>query len=356
MRALHCLTKFMATAEAPTTNPSHGVALQTPRGRLELPETAQPMQFDWGYLVNIVVIHVLSIPVIFPWFFSWTGLFLFVAGLPGYGLLGITLCYHRLLTHQGLMVPKWLERTFALLGVCCLQDTPARWVAVHRLHHRHSDRQPDPHSPLVNFFWSHVGWVLVKNREHSRITFFEQYARDILRDPLYLVLERNLMWFWVYWAHVLLYYVVGLLAGRLMTGTWWGGFQFGLSVTVWGAFLRTVAVWHVTWSVNSVTHVFGYRNYQTHDDSRNHWLVALLAHGEGWHNNHHADQRAAAHGHRWWEFDLTFQVVRVLEMLGLAKNVVRPRVWRSTDSNQLASLNLAESEPGSDQLLESRRS
>lgn len=343
----------MATAEAPTTNRSHGVALPIRPGRLNLPEATQPVQFDWGYLINITLIHVLSIPCLLPWFFSWTGLVLFAVGLPLYGQLGITLCYHRLLTHQGLTLPKWLERTFAMLGVCCLQDTPARWVAVHRLHHRHSDQQPDPHSPLVNFFWSHVGWVLVKHREHSRVTFFEQYARDILRDPLYLALERNLMWFWVYWIQVLLYFTVGGLAGRLISGNWWGGLQFGLSVTVWGVFLRTVVVWHVTWAVNSVTHVAGYRNYETNDDSRNNWLVALFAYGEGWHNNHHADQRAAAHGHRWWEFDTTYQVIRLLEMLGLAKNVVRPRVWRNKDS---ASLTLAESGPESDQLLESRRS
>jgi fatty-acid desaturase len=296
--------------------------------RLELPETAQPVQYDWGYVANILLIHVLSVAVVVPWFFSWTGLVLFVVGLPLYGLLGITLCYHRLLTHQGLVVPKWLERSFAMLGVCCLQDTPARWVAVHRLHHRHSDRQPDPHSPLAGFFWSHVGWVLVKNREHSRVTFFEQYARDILRDPLYLALERHLAWFWVYWLHAVLYFVVGTLAGRVIGGNWWSGMQLGASVLVWGVFFRTVVVWHATWAVNSVTHVLGYRNYETSDDSRNHWLVAIFAYGEGWHNNHHADQRSAAHGHRWWEYDATYAVIRLLELVGLAKNVVRPRAWR----------------------------
>src|SRR5438309_8688575 len=108
-------------------------------------------------------------------------------------------------------------------GVCCLQDTPARWVAVHRLHHQHSDREPDPHSPLVNFFWAHVGWVLVWHREHSRVIFFEQYARDILRDPFYLWLERNLAWFWMYWAHALVYFIAGLAGGWLLTGQWLPG-------------------------------------------------------------------------------------------------------------------------------------
>lgn len=315
--------------------------------RLEMPETAQPVRYDWGYITNISIIHALSLFAFVPWLFSWTGLVLCLAGLPFYGILGITLGYHRLLTHQGLIVPKWLERTFALLGVCCLQDTPARWVAIHRLHHRHSDRQPDPHSPLVNFFWSHMGWVLVQNREHSRISFFEKYARDILRDPLYFALERNLAWFWVYWLHAMIYPLVGTFAGRLLTGTWWGGLQFGLSLLVWGVFVRTVAIWHITWSVNSVTHVIGYRNYETNDDSRNHWLIALLAHGEGWHNNHHADQRAAAHGHRWWEYDLTFTVVRLLEAVGLAKNVVRPRIWRKKEA-KLPAVPLTQSEPVAD--------
>jgi fatty-acid desaturase len=263
-----------------------------------------------------------------PWYFSWTGLVIAVLGFPVYGLFGITLCYHRILTHQGLTIPKWLEHFFALLGVCCLQDTPARWVAVHRLHHRHSDHQPDPHSPLVNFFWSHVGWVLVKHREHSRLNFFEQYARDILRDPFYLKLERNLAWFWVYAAHAALYFIVGTTIGWLLFGGEWRGVQFGASILVWGVFFRTVFVWHATWAVNSVTHVLGYRNYETTDGSRNHWLVAIVAYGEGWHNNHHADQRAAAHGHQWWEMDMTYNVVQLLEMVGLAKNVVRPRAWR----------------------------
>jgi fatty-acid desaturase len=314
---------------------------------LPLPEAVRPVRIDWGYLWSIAGIHTLSLLAIAPWYFSWSGVVLAIVGLPLYGLLGITLCYHRVLTHQGLTLPKWLERSFAILGVCCLQDTPARWVAIHRLHHQHSDRQPDPHSPLVNFFWAHVGWVLVRHREHSRLPFFEQYSRDVLRDPFYLSLERNIAWFWIYWLHALVYFLAGLAGGRLLAGSWQAGLQLGGSLLVWGVFVRTVFVWHATWAVNSVTHLAGYRNYHTCDDSRNHWLVALVAHGEGWHNNHHADQRAAAHGHRWWEFDLTYRTIRLLELAGLAKNVVRPRAWRQTN-RELAvpeKTSPAESEP-----------
>jgi fatty-acid desaturase len=173
---------------------------------------------------------------------------------------------------------------------------------------------------------------VVRHREHSRLTFFEQYARDVLRDPFYLALERNLAWLWVYWLHAAVYFLIGLVAGWLISGHWWGGLQFGASLLVWGVFFRTAFVWHATWAVNSVTHVLGYRNYETSDASRNFWLVAIVAYGEGWHNNHHADQRAAAHGHRWWEIDMTYGVVRLLEWMGLAKDVVRPRVWRQRGS------------------------
>jgi fatty-acid desaturase len=294
---------------------------------LTLPEAVQPIEIAWGYALSLVGIHLLSLLALFPYYFSWTGVTLAAVG-QAYGMLGITLCYHRLLTHRGFSCPKWLEHGLAIIGVCCLQDTPARWVAVHRLHHQHSDRRPDPHSPLVDFFWSHMGWLLVRHREHSNVMFFEQYSRDVLRDPFYFRLEKNLAWFWVYAAHAVAYYVAGLGVGYLATGHWQAAMQFASSVLVWGVFVRTVAVWHCTWAVNSVTHLWGYRNYETGDDSHNHWLVALVAHGEGWHNNHHADQRAAAHGHRWWEFDPTYWVIRLLELTGLVRDVVRPRCWR----------------------------
>ena len=327
-------------------------------GSLDLPEATQPLQIEWGYLVNVILIHALSLLIFVPAYFHWTGLLLAVVCFHIHGLLGITLCYHRVLTHQGLTLPKWLEHFFAILGTCCLQDTPARWVAVHRLHHRHSDQQPDPHSPRVNFFWAHVGWVFVLHRGHSRVNLYEQYARDILRDPFYLRLERKLTWLWIYWAHALVYFLLGMAGGWLWTGHWRSGLLAGGFVLVWGVFFRTIFVWHVTWAVNSVTHIIGYRNYETGDDSRNYWLVGVLAHGEGWHNNHHADQRAAAHGHRWWEIDTTWMVVRLLEVLGLAKNVVRPRVWRQKETGVAVrrQIILDESEPELAPLSEAHRS
>lgn len=237
-----------------------------------------------------------------------------------FGMMGITLCYHRLLTHRSLKTPKWFERTLATLGVCCLQDTPARWVAIHRLHHQQSDKQDDPHSPGAGFLWSHVGWLLYENRDHLTISSCDRYAHDILRDPYYRWLEKGINGLLIYMLHASVFFAIGFGVGYQESFN--AGIQFGLSLVVWGVLVRTVVVWHGTWAVNSLTHVAGYRNYETREDSRNNWLVALLSHGEGWHNNHHAQPRCANNRHRWWEFDLTFQVIRFLKLVGLADEVV----------------------------------
>jgi stearoyl-CoA desaturase (delta-9 desaturase) len=127
------------------------------------------------------------------------------------------------------------------------------------------------------------------------------------------------------------YLAAGFGIGRWYGGNWQSGVQLGLSWLIWGVYLRTVVVWHITWSVNSLTHVFGYRTYPTSDNSRNNWLVALTAAGEGWHNNHHHDPASASTQHRWWEFDLTYYVIRALECLGLAHEVIRPRHVRQAE-------------------------
>lgn len=301
---------------------AHAAQIQS----IGLPEGVRPIRPLWPYLIGIPLIHLLALLAVLPWLFSWTGVALVFVGHHVFGMLGITLGYHRLLTHRGFTCSKRFEHLLAILGVCCLQDSPARWVAIHRKHHQHSDEEPDPHSPLVTFLWGHFGWLMLENRQHSNLDFYDHYSQDLLREPFYRRLERNSMFFWVYVAHAVLFFALGLAVGWTMSGDYWSGLQFALSVLVWGVFVRTVFVWHVTWSVNSLTHLWGYRNYATDDNSRNNWLVALLAHGEGWHNNHHAQQRAAAHGHHWWEFDLTWLTIRVLERMGLIHDVVRPTV------------------------------
>ena len=292
--------------------------------RLPLPDTVDMHRLRWPYLIGVVGFHLVALLAFSPVLFSWTNVFAAFAGLYVFGTLGINLCYHRLLTHRGFRCSRRLEHFFAMLGVCCLQDTPAHWVAVHRMHHKHSDEQPDPHSPLVSFFWSHVAWLWVKNSELSRFTMFERYVKDLLRDRFYVRLERNFTWVSINLTQWAVFFIAGVLIGWFSTGRFDESVKAGAGLLVWGVFVRTVLVWHITWSVNSVTHLWGYRTYDTDESSRNNWLVGLLSNGEGWHNNHHAQPRAASHGHRWWELDVTFLTIRLLETLGLACDVVLP--------------------------------
>ncbi|QDU29709.1 Fatty acid desaturase [Anatilimnocola aggregata] len=280
----------------------------------------------WAYLVPIFTLHLLAILAVAPWLFSWAGVVALLVGIHVYGNLGINLCYHRLLTHRSFAVPKWLEYTLATFALCCMQDTPTRWVATHRLHHNHSDEEGDPHSPLDDFVWSHIGWLFRKSPAVHDIAVYQKYARDLLSDPFYFFLEKRPYWVGiVYFAHAAVYFLAGLVAGRWYSGDWPAGLQLGASLVVWGVIVRTVAVWHITWSVNSLTHTFGYRNYATSENSRNNWLVALVSAGEGWHNNHHQDPASASVQHRWWEFDLTYYTIQALAALGLASRVTPPR-------------------------------
>jgi stearoyl-CoA desaturase (delta-9 desaturase) len=292
--------------------------------RLKLPESVDKRRVVWPYAITVGVFHALALLALLPWFFSATGVVLAIAGVYVFGSLGINLCFHRMLTHRGLVCPKWLEYSLAVLGVCCMQDTPAHWVAVHRRHHEHADRQSDPHSPLAGFLWGHVGWMLVDNPDLGRRGVYDRYAKDILRDPFYRRLERTMLYPLIVLGSCAVFFLAGFVAVTATGGGASGAAQFGASLLVWGVFVRVVVVWHITWSVNSLAHLWGYQNYATGEYSRNNWLVALLSNGEGWHNNHHADPRSARHGHRWWELDPIFWFVALLEALGLARDVRRP--------------------------------
>jgi fatty-acid desaturase len=282
------------------------------------------VQWKKDNVAGFLIIHALAALALVPWFFSWTAVLLFVSGLFVFGMCGINLGYHRLLAHRGLACPLWLERVFATLAVCAAQDSPPHWIAVHRRHHQFADEPNDPHSPLVNIFWAHMGWLLVKKEDMARAPLIERYAKDIVRDPYYRWLELNSNWIKIALLSWLFYFVTGAALMTLGGGERAAAGRFGLSLLVWGAALRTVVVWHATWAVNSVTHVWGTRRYDTADASRNNTLVAVLTSGEGWHNNHHADARSARHGHAWWELDLTWLTIRLLRRLGLATRVVLP--------------------------------
>ncbi len=291
---------------------------------LPLPCGVMPFRPDWPNIIMIGSYHLIALAALLPMYFSWNNLLLAVVLAQITGVLGINLCYHRLLTHRGFRCPKWLEHAFVVLAILCVQDTPARWVAVHRRHHEHADDQPDPHSPLANFFWGHWGWLFVRHPELWRLGIYERYAKDILRDPFYAALERGQMQLKINALQLPLFFAIGLSVSLAHGDDVATALHAGVSLILFGAFLRTVIVWHQTWAVNSFAHVWGYRNYETDENSRNNLFVGIIANGEGWHNNHHADPRAARHGHRWWEIDTTFLMVKALMKLGLAKDVVLP--------------------------------
>ncbi|QDT07297.1 Fatty acid desaturase [Rubripirellula lacrimiformis] len=277
--------------------------------------------------IPIIGMHVLALLAFIPDFITWTNVSLLAITLLIFSN-GITLGYHRLLTHRSLRVPKWVEYFYVGLALCCLQESPAKWVSTHRRHHNHSDEPDDPHSPTASFLWSHVGWLLWKRKGQHEFRTDNRYCADIVSDPFYALMEKYPdLPAGIYLIHAFAFWLAA-------TAIFWIDISFGaaawqgLGVMLWCVVLRTVMVWHFSWSVNSLTHCFGYQNYQTSDHSRNNWLVALLSNGEGWHNNHHHDPASASVQHKWWEFDPTYLQIRILKRLGLATHVIAPRQVR----------------------------
>ena len=245
-----------------------------------------------------------AVALLGPWFFSWSalGVMIFLHWL--FGSIGICLGYHRLLTHRSFQVPQWLEYILATIGSLALQGGPIFWVSGHRLHHAHTeDEEKDPYSARRGFWWSHMLWLCYPREQFFDYESYKKFAPDLDRHPYYRWLNRNF---------VLLQILLGLLLYGL------GGWSF----VIYGIFLRAVLLWHSTWLINSATHRWGYRNFSAEDGSRNLWWAAILTYGEGWHNNHHAHPRVAKAGLRWWEIDLTWWAIQMLQMLGLAKKIV----------------------------------
>jgi fatty-acid desaturase len=278
----------------------------------------------WRYASPIILIHLIALFACLPWLFSWTGVVLAVLGCYVFGGLGMNVGYHRLLTHRSFSVPRWMERSLAILGACCMEESPTVWAAWHRQHHHVADKERDPHSPLTSFVWGHIGWLMIKSENADAGQLKARYAPDLVGDPFFAWLEASDNWIKVALASWAVFFVAGFAAAICLGGAMSDAFQFGLSLVVWAGALRTVLVWHITWSVNSVTHLWGYRNYETPDNSRNNIVIGLLAGGEGWHNNHHAAPTSARHGHKWWELDIAWLTIRVLMMLGLATKVCLP--------------------------------
>jgi stearoyl-CoA desaturase (delta-9 desaturase) len=232
------------------------------------------------------------------------------------GGFGVTIGYHRMLTHKSFQSPDWVRAFFLALGSMTLQGPALHWAATHIQHHAYSDEENDPHSPLHNFFHGHVGWILDDFQPN-----LEKYAGPLLKDRLIVFMSKTFL-VWV---------ALGLLVPTLVCG--WilslhggglHGFEKGCwEGFLWGGLVRIFMNHHVTWSVNSICHTFGGRDFETTDVSRNNFIFGILALGEGWHNNHHAFPRSAFHGMKWWQLDPSAWVIRILEKCGLAKDVVR---------------------------------
>ena len=274
------------------------------------PEGTQSPPFNWSYVVFFAAMHLVALSA--PWFFSWSALGVAIFFHWLCGSIGICLAYHRLLTHRSFQVPKWLEYILVSVGALALQGGPIFWVSGHRLHHAHTeDEYKDPYSARKGFFWSHLIWMLRPRREFFTYDSYKKYANDLVKDPYYRWLDANFGW-------------LQLPAGLLLYGLgYWSG-QGGWSFVIYGLVVSRVLLWHSTWFINSASHMFGYRTFEVNDGSRNLWWAAILAYGEGWHNNHHAFPNMAKAGLRWWELDVTWWSIQVLRALGLAKKVVMP--------------------------------
>ena len=263
---------------------------------------------DWPIALWVGALHVGALMTIF--YTTWQAVVIAVVLTYLSSCIGITLGYHRLFTHKSFETYKPIRWFIAFCGGLAGEGSAIHWVANHRKHHAMSDQEGDPHTPNDGKWWSHMFWFLFKMSPEDYEAYNKRWAHDLVKDPVLNFLDRTfLAW----------HFVLGWIL--LLTGTAIGGWDMGWSFMWWGIFLRLVYVMHITWMINSATHLWGYRNYETTDNSRNLWWVALLSHGEGWHNNHHAHPRSARHGHKWWEFDLTFQIIRVMKWTGLAWNV-----------------------------------
>lgn len=261
---------------------------------------ASSNKLQWSTIIGLTVFHVLAVWAVFN--FSWQNLAAALVMWWIAGSWGIGLGYHRMLTHGGFRAPRWLEYFLTFCGTLALQSGAISWVATHRIHHKYTDTEQDPHSPRGGVFWSHIGWILQGTAQIQSDATLRKYAPDLMKDRVHVLMNR-------------FYWVTSIIGGAVLflLGGW--------SMVLWGIFLRTVCGWHFTWLVNSATHLWGTRRFDTKDDSRNNGLVAAVTFGEGWHNNHHAHPRSAKHGLTWYEFDVNWVQLRLLEKLGLITKV-----------------------------------
>jgi stearoyl-CoA desaturase (delta-9 desaturase) len=314
----------MATAEwdetkafAPGKKAGGGVAVRKSRRKKRaenrhkrpVPKDRWARGMDWPIVAWVVIVHAGALAA--PFFFTWKALAIsaFLAWLTG--SIGVCMGYHRQLTHGSFSTYRPIRLLFAFIGGLSGEGSALMWVANHRKHHMFSDKEGDPHSPRDGKWWSHMTWFMPALIPGDFDKLTARYAPDLVKDRGMRVLHY--MFLPSHLALTALLFAVGYFGWDTYTG---------ISFVAWGMFVRLIYVLHVTWMVNSASHIWGYRNYETTDDSRNLWWVGLLAFGEGWHNNHHAYQRMARQGHKWWEVDVTYWAICLMEKVGLVWNVV----------------------------------
>lgn len=253
-------------------------------------------------------------------FMGWTYLGMLIGGWLITGL-GITIGFHRLLTHRSFETYGWVRMFWMALGALSVEGSPLVWCAVHRRHHELSDQPGDPHSPhlhgsgwfgsLRGLWYAHAGWLFTGYWSSPDL---QRYIPDLLAERP-LVIVNRLYFLWVAFS-----LAAPAAIGGLLDGTWQG---VGLGL-LWGGLVRIFITHHITWSINSICHVFGTRDFEVGDDSRNNWLCGVIGLGEGWHNNHHAFPTSARHGLWWWQLDVSWLIIRAMQLLGLAWNVRLP--------------------------------
>lgn len=270
-----------------------------------------------------------AIALLWGWGFHWADLGIFL-GMYALTVLGITVGFHRLFVHRSFETYMPVKVVLTAVGSMALEGTMIHWVGLHRWHHQHSDHPDDVHSPhqhgrglfgfLRGFWHAHIGWAF-----YADPPGLDHYVQDLQKSPT-LRAASALFPLWV-----ALGLALPAVAGGVLSGSWAGAWT-GL---LWGGFVRIFVVHHMTWSVNSVCHIWGRRTYRSEDESRDNFLFGVLAFGEGWHNSHHAFPSSARHGLRWWQLDVTYWVIRTMSLVGLAWNVKLPtreaqrREWRT---------------------------
>ncbi|MFT3776619.1 MAG: acyl-CoA desaturase [Minicystis sp.] len=255
----------------------------------------------WGKSIPFILIHLSAVVGVVLLGWSWKGLALAVA-LYYVRMFGVTAGYHRYFSHRSFRTGRVMQFVFALLATSSAQKGVLWWAAHHRVHHKLSDKPGDVHSVLQDgFWWSHVGWIMsdrYEATEHDKVRDLEKFPELVWLDRWHLVPPT----------------VLGV--SLFLVGGWYA--------VVWGLLVSTVLLWHGTFTINSLTHVFGKRRYATTDNSRNSLILALVTMGEGWHNNHHYYQRSVRQGFYWWEIDMTFYVLKVMQALGLVWDLHAP--------------------------------